>query len=216
MKKRLFIEGIAKLAAWSKFYDFFVGPVFRKVTYHIGHRHFAKNLDPTKKARIWVRRSFAIPYIISALLFFSNLNFGLLSADDQFSDDRVIQYQISSEEFGVVVVQKEGMSEKDAKNYAMQKAAETAQKYNYQYFVIQTEGQVMVTNTKSSQTPEQQMPRNMYYELFQSDNFGRQPMDQNTIPQAGLYPAYRIVFKCSKSMPVSGGIDACKVIDCNK
>jgi len=46
-------EGIAKLAAWAKFDDFFVSSVFRKVTYLIGHRHFAKNLNPTKKARIW-------------------------------------------------------------------------------------------------------------------------------------------------------------------
>ena len=56
-------EGIAKLAARAKFDDFFVGPVFRKVTYPIGHRHFAKNPDPTEKARIWARRSFAIPSV---------------------------------------------------------------------------------------------------------------------------------------------------------
>ena len=57
----MLMEGIAKLAAWAKFDDFFVGSVFRKVTYPIGHRHFAKNPNPTKKARIWARRSFAIP-----------------------------------------------------------------------------------------------------------------------------------------------------------
>src|SRR3972149_1917171 len=55
------IEEIAKLAAKAKFDAFFVGSVFRKVTYPIGHRHFAKNPNPTKKARIWARRSFAIP-----------------------------------------------------------------------------------------------------------------------------------------------------------
>jgi hypothetical protein len=41
------IEGIAKLAAWAKFDDFCVGSVFRKVTYPIGHRRFAKNPNPT-------------------------------------------------------------------------------------------------------------------------------------------------------------------------
>jgi len=154
-------------------------------------------------------------FIIYVLLLFSNLNFGLLLASDN-SDDRCIQYQINSEEFGVVAVQKEGMSDEDVKNYAMQKAAETARKYDYQYFVIQTEGPVMVTDAKQSHKPDQPIPHNMYYELFQSDNFGKNPMYQNTIPQAGIYPAYRIVFRVYKSMPASGGIDACKVIDCNK
>ncbi len=32
---------------------FFAGLVFRKSTYPIGHRRFTKNLNPTKKARIW-------------------------------------------------------------------------------------------------------------------------------------------------------------------
>ena len=34
--------------------DFNVGSVFRKLTYPIGHRRFAKNPNPTLKARIWV------------------------------------------------------------------------------------------------------------------------------------------------------------------
>jgi hypothetical protein len=55
------LEGIAKLAAWAKFDDFCVGSVFRKVTYPIGHRRFAKNPNPTQKARIWACGSFAIP-----------------------------------------------------------------------------------------------------------------------------------------------------------
>ena len=60
-KKIYFKEGVAKLAAWAKFDDFFIGSVFRKVTYPIGHRRFAKNPNPMKKARIWVHRSFATP-----------------------------------------------------------------------------------------------------------------------------------------------------------
>ncbi len=56
-----FLEEIAKLASRAKFDDFFVGSVSRKVTYPIGHRHFARNPNPTKKARIWLEWSFVIP-----------------------------------------------------------------------------------------------------------------------------------------------------------
>ena len=38
----------------TKFDDFNVGSVFLKLTYPIGHRRFAKNPNPTLKARIWV------------------------------------------------------------------------------------------------------------------------------------------------------------------
>src|SRR3972149_861308 len=70
------IEEIAKLAAKAKFDAFFVGSVFRKVTYPIGHRHFAKNPNPTKKARIWARRSFAIPSICLNASSMANVSLG--------------------------------------------------------------------------------------------------------------------------------------------
>ncbi len=42
------------IALETKFDDFNVGSVFRKLTYPIGHRRFAKNPNPTLKVRIWV------------------------------------------------------------------------------------------------------------------------------------------------------------------
>jgi hypothetical protein len=45
-------EALAKLALRAKFDDFDVGSIFRKLTYPIGHRRFAKNSNPTLKAQI--------------------------------------------------------------------------------------------------------------------------------------------------------------------
>jgi hypothetical protein len=45
-------EALAKLALRAKFDDFDVGSLFRKLTYPIGHRRFAKNSNPTLKAQI--------------------------------------------------------------------------------------------------------------------------------------------------------------------
>ena len=42
----------------TKFDDFNVGSVFRKLTYPIGHWRFAKNPNPTLKARIWFQMEF--------------------------------------------------------------------------------------------------------------------------------------------------------------
>jgi len=60
------VEGIAKLALRVKFSDFFVGSVFRKVTYPIGHRHFAKNRIQRKKRKFGSEWSFAIPSVTLA------------------------------------------------------------------------------------------------------------------------------------------------------
>src|ERR1700722_6329965 len=54
-------EEIAKLASRAKFSDFFVGSIFCKVTYPIGHRHFAKNRIQRKKRKFGSEYSFAIP-----------------------------------------------------------------------------------------------------------------------------------------------------------
>jgi hypothetical protein len=45
-------KALAKLALRAKFDDFDVGLIFRKLTYPIGHRRFAKNSNPTLKAQI--------------------------------------------------------------------------------------------------------------------------------------------------------------------
>jgi hypothetical protein len=45
-------EALAKLALRAKFDDFDVGSIFRKLTYSIDHRRFAKNSNPTLKAQI--------------------------------------------------------------------------------------------------------------------------------------------------------------------
>jgi hypothetical protein len=50
--KEIFPEALAKLALRAKFDDFDVGSIFRKLTYPIGHRRFAKNSNPMLKAQI--------------------------------------------------------------------------------------------------------------------------------------------------------------------
>lgn len=57
------LEAIAKVASRAKFSDFFVGSIFRKVTYPIGHRHFAKNRIQRKKRIFGFEWTFAIASI---------------------------------------------------------------------------------------------------------------------------------------------------------
>src|ERR1700733_7232112 len=61
MKKAL--EGIAKLALGTKFDDFFAQAVFRKLTYMVECRQFAKKRPARKKREFGPKWSFAIPSV---------------------------------------------------------------------------------------------------------------------------------------------------------
>jgi hypothetical protein len=52
------IEALAKLALKAKFDDFDVDSIFRKLTYPVGHRRFAKNSNLASKAQIWPQLGF--------------------------------------------------------------------------------------------------------------------------------------------------------------
>ena len=49
---------MAKLALQAKIDDIGTGSVFRKLTYPIGHRRFAKNPNPASKAQFWLQMEF--------------------------------------------------------------------------------------------------------------------------------------------------------------
>src|SRR5690242_19893028 len=60
----LILEGIAKLALGAKFDDFFAQAVFRKLTYMVECRQFAKKRPARKKREFGPKWSFAIPSLL--------------------------------------------------------------------------------------------------------------------------------------------------------
>jgi len=121
---------------------------------------------------------------------------------------QTIQYRIDSSQYAVVVVQKGGVTSRDAKQYAMEKAAAMARQNNFRYFTVELEEKVFATDAQSRRGSDIQMPRNMYYELIQSDNFGKAPMVKGSNGSVvATYPAYRMVIKCYKERPIAGAID---------
>src|SRR5271169_6119704 len=61
------LEVVAKLASRAKFDDFFVGSIFCKVTYPLGHRHFAKSRSQRKKHKFGSEWSFATGSILKTI-----------------------------------------------------------------------------------------------------------------------------------------------------
>ncbi len=55
------LEGVAKLALETKCDDFDADSIFRKLTYPVGHRRFAKNSNQDQKGAFGPKWSFATP-----------------------------------------------------------------------------------------------------------------------------------------------------------
>lgn len=135
-------------------------------------------------------------------------------ATTPLTNRQVIEYKSDNGSYGVVVVQEGGMSEKEARLKAMQKAAEKTQAEQQRYFLIESEGRVQAVTASGSAYDSPPPPRNMYYELIQSDNFGRDRFEDERTPKENTYPAYRMVFKCYATPPSAEAIDSCEVVPC--
>lgn len=137
-------------------------------------------------------------------------------SDPPADDGQAIEYRVQGNQYGVVIVQDQGISDAEAKKQAMQRAAQLTQKNNYRYFEVEKEEKVQVASTKNSAYSNPSMPSNLYYGLIQSDNFGRDGSSDQNLSQTGLYPAFRIIFRCYQEKPSSDAIDSCTLVDCNQ
>lgn len=107
-------------------------------------------------------------------------------------DSNATEYQIQDNEFAVMIVMEEGMSEAEAKKKALQRAAVITRKNNYRYFVVEKEERVEVPNASN-------------------------PTDGNPpAPESGAYPAYPLTFICYQDRPSEDAFDSCTLSDCRK
>ncbi|MBS0606768.1 MAG: hypothetical protein KF898_06080 [Parachlamydiales bacterium] len=132
------------------------------------------------------------------------------------SDQQTIEYQMDKDQYAVVIVQTQEMSDEEAKKFALQKAAEKTRSQNLRYFTIESEGKVQAMRSSSTADDNSPSPRNMYYELIQSGNFGRDRFEDERVPQENVYSGYRIVFKCYSEKPNSEAVDVCDIVSCKE
>ncbi len=147
-------------------------------------------------------------YFLTILLALSSCRSEAPIADEQST----IEYRIEDGSYAIVVPQKEGCSQEQAKQLAMKRAAELAKSYNYRYFTVEHEGPVQVART--TQSPGANAPRNLYYESIQSGNFGREQIMQESQQYPQILPAYKIIIQCYQDHPPASAIDVCDTLKC--
>ena len=128
---------------------------------------------------------------------------GCKSSSPKNLDKYTIDYEIEQSRYAVVVVEDEGISRKSAKEWARQCAAEIAHKHGFRYFIIDQESEVFVLKT-SETFSDQNMPRNLYYSMIQSNGFERPGAGVVELNPSSQTPGYRIEFSCQEEKPTSG------------
>jgi hypothetical protein len=132
------------------------------------------------------------------------------------SGDNVIEYQVSDNEYAVVIVQEKGMSEGAARKAAKQRAAELTVEHGYRYFTIEKEQKTQVVQSDKSWPDNKGFYNNMYQELIIEEDFGRASLARQGGPSAQTYPATRVVFKMFVDKPAGKSYNACNYTDCSK
>lgn len=134
-------------------------------------------------------------------------------ADADFSR-KIIEYQVDGNKY-VIVVAEDGLTQNEAQRIALKKASEIAVNKGFQYLAIETENEISVL--KSNATPlDDSGPQNMYYEMVESGNFGRRPIDQQNLSGVTLYTGWRIMVSFYKEKPEGSPINACDYTPCKK
>ncbi len=132
--------------------------------------------------------------------------------ESPLADGDVLEYRIDDQTFAVVVP-KQGMSHSEVKEAAMEKAAEMAKSNDYNYIKVVKEENVQLVRPTGTENKGQ--PTNLYYEMIQEQNFGRDTTQERSSYPVENLQAYRMTFKVYKDHPPMGSIDVCKKVTCD-
>lgn len=127
------------------------------------------------------------------------------------ANDNVLDYQIQGQKYAVVVIQEGGMSEMDARNLAVKRAAEITVEHGNRYFVIDSESKTQVVQSENAADP---FYGNLYQEKIIEKDFGKDQISKQNSPTADIVPGLRIVFVMYQDKPSFRAIDACRYADC--
>lgn len=154
--------------------------------------------------------------LIRSFLFSYLLALGMCSypKGSALANVQVIDYQAEDNRYVVVVLMDE-ISEKQAKKFAKEKAAQISISQGKQYFVVESEEVVQVVKSERS-LEDSGFYGNMYQELIIEGDFNRDRMRYRQVPNTKIYSGIRLIFVPYEEKPSRKAEDACKWTDCSQ
>jgi len=131
-------------------------------------------------------------------VYFITLSFLLSACGNPPIAQNPLEYRVDEQTYVIVVPLENGTSDAEARQEALKRAAEIAEGEGYQYITIEKEQKVTIVAAKRPPS-NQGVPKNLYEQQTQPQNFGQDRPLGNPIPSSS--PAYKVVFKCYKDKP---------------
>lgn len=99
---------------------------------------------------------------------------------------------------------------------ALKKAAEIAQEKGFRYFTVQSEGEIVIVQATPRDKNILFPTTNLYYELIQERNFGRDRIVPSEPAEEGVFSGYRVIFNGTNENSAPNTMDVCDHIPCKK
>lgn len=151
---------------------------------------------------------------LSMILCFSSL--AIAEGENVSISNEYIDYKMEGDRYTVIAVQREGMSEDEAKKLAVKRAAELAVENGYSYFSVESENQVTVFQTKPNWQSNSDFPGNLYQEDIREEGFDRDRIISEDESGTRSHPGVQLVIQGYKSKPSGNSLNPCDYTDCKK
>ena len=127
--------------------------------------------------------------------------------------DPLIDYQTKSNEFVIVVIMEQGLTEAQARQIALKRAGELTLESKNRYFSIESEERTQVMRSPGSWPSAQDFGTNMYQEKIVEKDFGKETLQRQT-PTAEAVAAMRYTIETYPEKPRKKAYDACHYTKC--
>lgn len=108
--------------------------------------------------------------------------------------ESVLEYPVSGKQYAIVVVRENNLSREEAKKIAYERAHQVTKEQGYRSFSVISEQDTQVVRSPKNGNQYQNYG-NMYQELIMEGDFNRNRLANDATPNAGAFPAYRLVIR---------------------
>ncbi|MBI5346382.1 MAG: hypothetical protein HZB76_04500 [Chlamydiae bacterium] len=147
-------------------------------------------------------------YMISLFCFL------LFSAESK--EPNTFSYVMDNNQFMILVIQDDSLSNQDAKNMALTKASDLTVNKKFKYFEIKTEDEVTVILGKTNWPNAYDFPQNLYQEEIVEKGYDRERFIEKNMQEEDNSPhsAFRMIIQCSNEQ-TDKAMNPCDYVKCN-
>lgn len=137
----------------------------------------------------------------------------IIYAKKDAMNDRIVEYDTKNKEFTLVVIKDNDLSNAQARQLALKRAAELTVQKGFRYFIIRSEEEVYFMQGKENWPSPYDFPQNLYEEEIIERGFNRERFIQKDETDSRPRPALKLKVECLKEK-TKATYNACDYTNC--